>query len=420
MAGETLDAEPAVYSDFVLLDMLKNQLAYLPDLSDLRPDANIEDAIVGEPGESDPAEEERLRAVLRKHRMIFFGRRECTSSPARGVVCDLDVGGEKPISMRSRRIPADLLSKVYELLKRLLETGLIEYSNSEWASAIVLVMKKNGTDVRLCIDYRLVNQLIKLMNYPLPIIDELMSNFAATMWFMTLDMASGFWAVPMTARAQLISAFICPLGHFQWKRMPFGLKNAPLIYQQLLDNCLWGFVRLPRDEERLFDPEISPGDPVAQVSQGTEPQGAVVSRTSTDTVFQQNRVAPEQMGPVLSRSSYIDDIIYGAPSWDDLCKTLNALLYRLRYWNISSEFGVKKCKYLGHDISSDGIRTSPKLAEKVLNLPFPKTQKGVQSFLGSLNYYVKFIEDLPVLAATLYETSDEQLRSGRDLEKPRH
>ncbi|OWY90410.1 reverse transcriptase, partial [Phytophthora megakarya] len=206
--------------------MLKNQLAYLPDLSDLRPEANIDDAIVGEPGESDPEEEERLRAVLRKHRMIFLGEGNALPPPALGVVCDLDIGDEKPTSMRSRRIPADLLSKVYELLKRLLETGLIEYSNSEWASAIVLVMKKNGTDVRLCIDYRLVNQLIKLMNYPLPLIDELMSNFAATMWFMTLDMASGFWAVPMTARAQLISAFICPLGHFQWKRMPFGLKNA--------------------------------------------------------------------------------------------------------------------------------------------------------------------------------------------------
>ncbi|OWY95698.1 reverse transcriptase [Phytophthora megakarya] len=110
------------------------------------------------------------------------------------------------------------------------------------------------------------------------------------------------------------------------------------------------------------------------------------------------------MGPVLSRSSYIDDIIYGAPSWDDLCKTLNVLLYRLRL--PKSEFGVKKCKYLGHDISSDGIRTSPKLAEK--------------SFLGSLNYYAKFIEDLPILAATLYDASDEQLRSERDLEKAKH
>ncbi|OWZ12681.1 reverse transcriptase [Phytophthora megakarya] len=114
------------------------------------------------------------------------------------------------------------------------------------------------------------------------------------------------------------------------------------------------------------------------------------------------RIPP--MGPVLSRSSYIDDIIYGAPSWDDLCKTLNAILYRLRYWNIS----------LGRNPDV------PEANGKVLNLPFSKTQKGIQSFLGSLNYYAKFIEDLPVLAATLYEASDEQLRSGRDLEKPKH
>ncbi|OWZ22895.1 LOW QUALITY PROTEIN: reverse transcriptase [Phytophthora megakarya] len=214
-----------------------------------------------------------------------------------------------------------------------------------------------------CINYRLANQLIKLMNYPGPLIDELMSNFAATMLFMTLDMASGFWAVPMTVGAQLISAFICPLVHFKWKRMSFGLKNAPLTYQQLLDNCLWSFVRLPPEEERLVDPEvleflgISPEASGAPVSQGTDPRGGRWSPGQARTVFHQNR--------------YIDDIIYGAPSWDDLCKTLNVLLYRLR------EFGVKKCKYLGHDISSDGIRTSSKLAEKVLNLSFPQTLSNI-------------------------------------------
>jgi hypothetical protein len=154
-------------------------------------------------------------------------------------MCDLDVGEAAPVAQRSRRIPGDLLPKLYELLKRLLETKLISYSESPWASPIVIFMKKNGNDIRLCIDYRRVNQLIKLVNYPLPLIDELMTNFAATMWFMTLDMASGFWAVPMTARARLILAFICPLGYFEWNRMLFGLKNAPLIYQQLFDNCLW-------------------------------------------------------------------------------------------------------------------------------------------------------------------------------------
>ncbi|OWZ03870.1 reverse transcriptase [Phytophthora megakarya] len=142
MATERLDAEPAVYYhqgfDFVLLDKLKNQLVYLPDLWDLRPEANIEDAIVGKFGESDPEEEEMLREILRKHRMICLG-----------VV---------------NALPPGPGSSVYELPKRLLETGLVEYSNSEWASVIVLVMKKNGTDISLCIDYRL--KLIKLVNYP--------------------------------------------------------------------------------------------------------------------------------------------------------------------------------------------------------------------------------------------------------------
>ncbi|GMF17474.1 unnamed protein product [Phytophthora lilii] len=329
-----------------------------------------------------------LRAIRRKHQSIFQGEGNALPFPARGLVCDLDVG--EPVSQRVRRISGELLPKVYELLKRLLETGLIEYSESAWASPIVIVMKKNGKDIRLCIDYRLVNQLIKLMNYPLPLIDELMSNFSATMWFMTLDMASNFWAVPMTARAKLISAFICPLGHFQWRRMPFGLKNAPLIYQQLLDNCLWGFVRLPQEEERQVDPEVlqflgiqSGGDrgQTRADNQSQVSRGAVVSRTSTDTVFHQNRVAPEQMGPVLFRSSYIVDIIYGALSWDDLCKTLVALLYRLRYWNISvslpkSEFGVKKCKYL---VSSDGIRTSPKAGPESARATLPGHIKGIES-----------------------------------------
>ncbi|OWZ13349.1 reverse transcriptase [Phytophthora megakarya] len=341
-------------------------------------------------GESDPEEEERLRAILRKHRTIFFGEGNALPPPVRGVVCDLEVGDAKPISMRSRRIPADLLSKVYELVKRLLGTCLIEYSDSEWASAIVLVMKKKGADVGLCIDSRLVNQLIKLMN--LPPTPNQRTHEQLRRHYVVHDSGHGKWV--------LGGSNDCPLGLFQWKRMPFGLKNAPLIDQQLLDNYLWGFVRLPLEEERPEVLEflgISPEDLDAPASQGTKPRG-VVSRTSTNTVFHQNRVAPEQMEPVLSRSSYIDDTIYGAPSWDDLCKTLNALLYRLRYWNISvslpkSEFGVKKCK------------------RNVLNLPFTKTRKGVQSFLGSLNYFAKFIEDLPVLAATRYETSDEQLRS---------
>ncbi|KAE9072822.1 hypothetical protein PF010_g25331 [Phytophthora fragariae] len=128
------------------------------------------------------------------------------------------------------------------------------------------------------------------------------------------------------------------------------------------------------------------------------------------------------MGPVLGRSSYTDDIAHGAVSWDQLCEDLNKLLFRLRYWNISaslpkSEFGKQSIPYLSHEISAEGIRATPKIAKGVQDLPFRNTLKGVQSFLGSLNYYHEFIEDFPVVAAVLYELTDEQIRSKRDLSR---
>ncbi|KAE8993020.1 hypothetical protein PR001_g20782 [Phytophthora rubi] len=139
--------------------------------------------------------------------------------------------------------------------------------------------------------------------------------------------------------------------------------------------------------------------------------------TDNITAFKRDIPAPSQMGPVIGRSSYIDDIAHGAPTWDQLCEDLNALLFRLRYWNISvslpkSEFSKLSIPYLSHEISAEGLRATPKIAKGVQDLPFPKTLKGVQSFLGSLNYYHKFIEDFPVVAAVLYELTDEQVRAG--------
>ncbi|OWZ03612.1 reverse transcriptase [Phytophthora megakarya] len=77
----------------------------------------------------------------------------------------------------------------------------------------------------MCIDYRVVNSFIQLSNYTLPRIDDLITGFEGMMWFMSLDMTSGFWAVRIPERSKLISVFTCPFGHFQWVR--FGLKNAP-------------------------------------------------------------------------------------------------------------------------------------------------------------------------------------------------
>ncbi|KAE9272184.1 hypothetical protein PF008_g30162 [Phytophthora fragariae] len=234
MNAEDLDSEPTIYihEGSELLSQLRDQLVLLPEWKDLSPSCDIETADVGEPGITTPDEEHKMRNILKYHRSIFLGDGNAVPAPARAVVCDLDVGDAKPVAQRSRSVAPHLSMKVYELIKKLLEKGLVEHSESPWASAIVIVLKKNGVDIRMCIDYRIVNTFIKLSNYPLPLIDDLLIGFESAMWFMSLDMASGFWAIRMTERAKLISAFVCPFGHFQWVRMPFGLKNAPWYNRQ--------------------------------------------------------------------------------------------------------------------------------------------------------------------------------------------
>ncbi|POM79062.1 LOW QUALITY PROTEIN: Reverse transcriptase [Phytophthora palmivora] len=422
---EEHEQESAVYihegSD--MMSQLKDQLAMLPELQDLSPRCDILKADVGEPGVTTEVQERQLKEILKRHCSILLGDGNAAPAPARGVVCDLDVGDAKPAVQRPRPVAPQAAIKVYELLKKLLETKLIEHSESPWASPIVIVQKKNGVDIRMCIDYRVVNGFIQLSNYPLPLIDDLLTGFEGATWFMSLDMASGFWAVRMTERAKLISAFVCPFGHFKWVRMPSGLKNAPLIYQHMINNCLWGFVRLPPEEEVLVDQdvldylELGPQRP-----EKSEVDHHLTALTEPMTVFRRNIPAPSQMGPVLGRRSYIDDIAHGARTWDELCEDLDALLYRLRYSNISvslpkSEFGKRTIPYLSHEIGAEGIRAIPKIVKGIQDLPFPSTLKGVQSFLGSLNYDHKFIEDFPVVAAVFYELSDEQVRAGRDLSR---
>ncbi|OWZ19003.1 reverse transcriptase [Phytophthora megakarya] len=426
VSAEEHDLEPAVYfhEGSELMSQLKDQLVMLPDLEDISPECDIEAADVGEPGESTEAQEKQLKAVLKRHQKIFLGDGNAAPPPARDVIWDLDVGDAKPVVQRPRSVGPHLAIKVYKLLKKPLEATLIEHSESPWASPVVIVLKKNGVDIRMCIDYRVVNSFIQLSNYPLPLIDDLITGLEGIMWFMSLDMTSGFWAVRMTERAKLISAFTCPFGHFQWVRMSFGLKNAPLIYQQMINNCLWGFVRLPPEEEALVDQDVldylklDPQSP----SDKTDVERSMTPLVEQMTVFRRIIPAPSQMGSVLGCSLYIDNIAHGAATWDQLCGDLDALLYRLRYWSISvslskSEFGKRVIPYLSHQIGTEGIRATPKIVKGIQELPFPSTLKGVQSFLGSLNYYHKFIEDYVVVAASLYELTEDQVRAGRDLSR---
>ncbi|OWY90346.1 reverse transcriptase, partial [Phytophthora megakarya] len=218
-------------------------LAVLPDVPATTKDVKIEDIQLCGSDDQTPEEIDRLRQRIWKFRHLLIGKGNALPPAARGVVCDIDVGGARPIALKCRKLRIQFREKLAELIKGLLSAKMINHSR---ASPIVVIIKKNSVDIRLCIDYRLVNSLTQLMVYPMPLINDLLWDLESTLWYCSLDMASGFWVVKMTDRARLISAFITPFGLFEWNRMPFGLKNAPQIYQRMIDNALYGFTRIPK------------------------------------------------------------------------------------------------------------------------------------------------------------------------------
>uniref|UniRef100_A0AAV1VFN9 Reverse transcriptase n=1 Tax=Peronospora matthiolae TaxID=2874970 RepID=A0AAV1VFN9_9STRA len=184
----------------------------------------------------------------------------------------------------------------------------------------------------------------------------------------------------MTERSKLISAFVTPFGLFEWLRMPFGLKNAPQIYQRLVDNALYRYLK---------------------IGQRSASDGPI-------DVFKDGEPETDRRPSILGRRSYIDDILIPATSWGSLYTKVERLLEACDKWNLSisltkSFWGCRKVDYLGPRVSMDGLEAQPKNLESLVNIPFPSTLRAMQSFLGSLNYYRRFIEDFAVYAAVLYE-----------------
>ncbi|GMF44561.1 unnamed protein product [Phytophthora fragariaefolia] len=356
----------------------------------IRREVKIEDIQVGNPNDNTQEQVDRLKQIIWRRQHLLIGKGNALPPAAKGAICDIDVGNAKPVVQRVRKVAPQFREKLFQLIKGLLSAKIIQHSTSPWASPIVVIIKKNGVDIRLCIDYRLVNSLTRLMVYPMPLINDLLDDLDKVLWYCSLDMASGFWVVSMTDRARAITAFITPFGLFEWNRMPFGLKNAPQIYQRLLDNALYGFLKITKRQDHQAR---NAGD-----------QG----RQRPIDLFQDGEPDTDKESSGLGRRSYIDDILVTAGSWDMLCQRVDKLLDACDEWNLSisvakSFWGLKKVDYLGRRISAGGMEARPKDLSSLVDLPFPTSLRSMQSFLASLNYYSRFIEDFAIYASILYE-----------------
>jgi len=145
----------------------------------------------------------------------------------------------RPIHCTPYRLSPVKAKVLKEELSNLVRQGIVEESNSPWASPIVMVPKADGT-LRLCTDLRKVNSVTVPDPFPLPRIEDLLDRIGKSKYLTKLDMTRGYWQVPLDDVSAPISAFVTPYGHFQWRYMPFGLRDAPATFSRLVSKLLMG------------------------------------------------------------------------------------------------------------------------------------------------------------------------------------
>ena len=172
-------------------------------------------------------------------RDMVFSKGDTELSTFTAVKHHIDTSNSRPIKQRMRRTPLGYANEEQEHLEKLLKAGLIEPSCSEWASPGVLVRKRDGS-VRWCIDLHKLNDVTVKDCYPLPLLQDCIDALEGCIYFTTLDMASGYYQLEVADEDRDTTVFVTKYGLFSFRRMPFGLYNAPATFSRTISLVLRG------------------------------------------------------------------------------------------------------------------------------------------------------------------------------------
>ena len=153
------------------------------------------------------------------------------------IKMQIDIGNNVPIKMKPYRTPIKNREVIDKAINEMLDADVNKRSRSPWSFPVVIVDKKDGSN-RFCVDFRKFNQITKKNSYPLPLIDDILALLGNTKFFTSLDLKSGYWQVAMDEKDKEKTALACQKGLFELNVMPFGLSNAPAVFQELMSVVL--------------------------------------------------------------------------------------------------------------------------------------------------------------------------------------
>ena len=292
--------------------------------------------------------ENKLQALLQQYSTVFNDETGRFQGVEAKIVVDPAV---PPKFCRARTVPHALKPKVEIELKRLQQTGIIKpIEHSDWAAPIVPVVKKDGS-VRICGDYHLtVNRAAKPDTYPLPRIDDIFASLSGGKTFSKLDLANAYQQIPLEQKSKQLVTINTHKGLYCYNRFPFGISAAPSIFQHTMENVLQG---------------------------------------------------------IPNTCIYLDDLLVTGDTQESHLANLEAVLSKLqtaglRLKRSKCTFMMPSVEYLGHQISTKGIQPTEDKVRAIKDAPVPTDVTQLQSFVGRVNYYGKFLPNLSSALAPLY------------------
>ncbi|MCG7883681.1 MAG: reverse transcriptase family protein, partial [Candidatus Thiodiazotropha endolucinida] len=183
-------------------------------------------------------EEEAVKLLLLKHSAVFsMSKSDLGNTDI--IQHRINTGLAPPIRLPQRRVPMAMKEAVDAEVQRLIDTNLVVKSKSPWAFPLVPIRKKDNS-IRICVDYRKLNEVTLPDSYPLPRIRDCLDALEGAKWFSTLDCTSGFFQVQNHPSDMDKTAFVCSKGLFAFRVMPMGLVNSPATYQRLMQHIMSG------------------------------------------------------------------------------------------------------------------------------------------------------------------------------------